>query len=100
MATYLELQGMFNDNDLTLRSATAVIIGVDTLLSGTPTAADRKFADAAAADPVAVGKKALMFVLAANKDASVAAIQGSTDSQLQTNVDAVLPALVSALSEA
>ena len=100
MASYLELQSLFNDNDLTLRIRAATVIAANDLLSGTPTANDRAFASAAFSDPTGIGKKVLMAVLAANKDASVTQIQGATDDAIQINVDAVIPSLVSALAGA
>ena len=98
MATYLELQGLFNDNDLNIRVRTAVVIAANDLLSGTPTAADRAFALNVFSNPKSMSEKVLMSVLAENSDATVANIQGASDSAIQANVDTVIPSLVSALA--
>ena len=101
MASYLELQSLFNDNDLTLKIQTATIIAANNLLTaGAPSANDRKFAELAFSSPGAVAKKVLMSVLATNNGATVAQIQGAADSAIQTNVDAVIPQLVNALAGA
>lgn len=98
MATYLELQGLFNDNDLNIRVRTAVIIAANDLLSGAPAAADRAFALNVFSNPKSMSEKVLMSVLAENSDATVANIQGASDSAIQANVDTVIPSLVSALA--
>lgn len=101
MATYLELQSLFNDNDLRLRTRAATVIAASNLLAaGTPTANDRAFAALVAANPTAISQQVLMFVIASNKDATLSQIQGAADAALQTNVDAVIPSLVSALAGA
>ena len=100
MATYLELQSLFNDNDLTLRVRAATVIAANNLLSGAPTAADRAFAASVFASPSGISHQVLMAVLAENKASTVAQIQGASDAALQTNVDSVIPALVSALAGA
>ena len=101
MASYLELQSLFNDNDLTLKIQTATIIAANNLLTaGAPSANDRKFAELVFSSPGAIAKKVLMSVLATNNAVTVAQIQGAADSAIQTNVDAVIPQLVNALAGA
>ncbi len=98
MATYTELRQLFSDDELRNKVTTACIIAAHELLSGTPTAADKAFAETVFSSPDAVGDKILMAVLAANKDATVSGIQGATDSAIQTAVDAVIPAMVDAMA--
>ena len=98
MASYLELRGLFNDGDLNNRVEVAAIIAAKDLLAGSPTAADRAFSYSVFSSPKTMAEKILMSVLAENKSASVANIQASTDGALQSNVDAVIPSLVSALA--
>ena len=73
-----------------------MIISIQTILDGTPTADQQKYAAHVFSNPRTEAKKALMSVLAANSAASVAAIQGATDPALQTNVDAVVGTLSAA----
>ncbi len=94
MASYDELRQLFSDDALKMKMDVAVLIAAHNLLVGTPTADQQKWAAQALANPRAESDKAYRFVLAANESASVAAIQGATDAQIQTNVDAVVPALV------
>lgn len=98
MATYAELRALFNDDAMRNRLDVAVIIAANTLLGGTPTAADQNWAAAAFNNPRTEGQKAFMAVLAENKGLSVSAIQGATDAAIQTNVDAIVPSLVVAHS--
>lgn len=96
MATYTEIRHLFSDSALRNRVDVAVVIAANDLLSGTPTSADRAWAAAVFNRPRLESQKAFMAVLASNKNASVVAIQGATDAAIQTNVDAVVPSLVSA----
>jgi len=98
MATYTELRNLFSDDALRNRLDVAAVVAANTLLGGTPTAADQGWAAAVFSNPRNEGQKAFMAVLAANKDLSVAAIQGATDAAIQSNVDAVVPSLVVAHS--
>lgn len=100
MATYAELATLLADSDLEPKIRVAVIIAAYNLITGTPTAADRAWAAAVLVDPQTEARKALRSVLAANKSASLATIQAATDAAIQTNVDAVVPQLVSAYSGA
>ena len=96
MATYIEIRDLFSDSVLRNRIDVATIIAANDLLSGTPTAADQSWAAAAFGNPRGEGQKAFMAVLAVNNAATVAQITGATDAEIQTNVDGVVPSLVSA----
>lgn len=98
MASYLELRGLFNDGDLVNRTAVAIVISVNDLLEGTPSANDRKYAELVLSNPQSEARKVLMTVLAANKAVSVSSIQAASDATLQTKVDAIVPQLVNALA--
>lgn len=100
MATYLELRGLFNDGDLVNRVAVAAVISVNTILGGTPTAADNAYAALLYSAPQAEARKILMGVLAANNGSSVATIQSASDATIQTNVDATVLTLIAALAGA
>lgn len=96
MATYEELRALAGDSPLSQKVEIATIIAANNLLTGSPspTADEQKWAAAVFAAPAREGRKALMSVLAANNSASVAAITGASDAQIQNNVNAVVPALV------
>ncbi len=98
MATYLELRNLFNDGDLVNRTTVAITISVNDLLSGSPTANDKKYAESVLSNPQEEARKILMTILASNSSATVAQIQSATDATLQTKVDAVVPHLVDALA--
>jgi hypothetical protein len=101
MATYLELWDQNRDNDdLRKRTAVAVAIAAHALsTTGTPTDDDHAWIGKALNDPDGEARKALYFVLAANKDATVAQIEAATDATLQTNVDSVRTSLVAAYKQ-
>lgn len=94
MATYTELRQLFNNDDLRNRVSTACLVYAYGLLSGTPTDAQKAFAEKVFNDPDAIGRKIMMGVLAASKDTSKAGIEGVSDSAIQTRVDALLPNFV------
>ena len=98
MATYIELRQLMNDAVLPNRMDVATIVCAENLISDTPTAADKAWANLVFANPRGESKKVLMAVLAANKLATVAQIQGATDEVLQTQVDLIVPNLVDALA--
>jgi len=102
MATYSELHALKSHNDLIEKTQVAVVIAAQDLIKtgATPTAADRAWASAVLSDPAIEASKALMFLLAANKDSTVAQIEGVTDTTVQTKVDEVVAQLVSAFSGA
>ena len=94
MATYTELRQLFSDDALKNKIDFAVVVAAETLLSGTPTAAEQMWAAHVAAGPRAESDKAFMFMLATNKAATVEGIQTATDASIQTAVDAVVDTLV------
>ncbi len=94
MASYIDLRNLFSDDTLKNRVDVAIVISASDLLGGTPTAAEQSWAAAVFANPRLEGRKAFMAVIAANKSASVSAIQGATDAALQVNVDNVRADLV------
>ena len=98
MATYVELRNLFSDDTLENRVTTATVIAAQALLDGTPTANDRAWALSVLEDPDGWGIKIFKSVLAANKNASVATIQGASDATIQSAVDAVVPQIVLAYS--
>lgn len=91
MASYTELRSLMDDNDLENRCQVAVIIAANTIQTEDPATANHAnrllWAEKAYGSPGALANKVLMAVLAANKDLTVAQIQGATDAQLQTKVD-------------
>ena len=96
MATYLELKGLMNDSDLQDKVQVGLIVGVQAVLDGTPTADDQKYAAHVFNNSKGEAMKALASVLAQNKAASVAAITGASDSAIETQVAGVLPTLSAA----
>jgi len=96
MASYIEIRNLFKNSDLGNKIDVAVMIAANVLLDGTPTTSEITWAASVFANPSKEGQKALMAVLAANKDATVAQIKGATDSSIQATVDSIVPSLVSA----
>ena len=93
MATYTELRDLFNDSELSNRVEVAVIIAANGLADN---ATNNAWVAQAYSSPKAEANKALMAVLASNSGLSVSAIQGATDTALQTAVDSVVTILVKA----
>jgi hypothetical protein len=97
MATYSELRALFSDDDLRHRVETAVVIAAEAELAATPGSVEgRAWGLKALQDPGTWGRKAFILVLAANKGASVAAIQMATDTTIQAAVDAITPGCIAA----
>lgn len=92
MATYQELYGLHNDSTLKNKVVAACIIAAETVMAEidtTPNHADRLlWAAAVFASPQIEASRMYWAVLAANKDAPVAAIRSASDGAIQTNVDA------------
>jgi hypothetical protein len=97
MATYTELRQQFSNDTLRNRVAVACVIAANGALTGTPTLAQQKFANAVFSNPDSVGEKVLMSVLATNSANTVAQISAATDAQIQTAVNTVIPNLVAAM---
>ncbi len=98
MATYAELRALFNDSGLRNKVTSAAIIAAESALSDpvnfpTTTAdvtlqTDRLLWAARVFNGAeAEGRKLFMAVLAANSSATVAAIQGASDTVIQNNVN-------------
>ncbi len=100
MATYTELYTLFQDSDLRNRIAVAIAVAADTILNdnddtdppwGQTNNANRKiWAKQALSHPSATAKNMIPAVLAANKSASVSAIQTAADTAIQDNVNALV----------
>ena len=93
MATLQELRGLVNDSDLHEKVEAALIISVQTILDGTPTSDQKRYAAQVFSSPRGEANKAVMSVLASNSAATVAQITGATDAAIQTNVDSVVDTL-------
>lgn len=98
MATYTELRNAFSNDDLRNRIVMATVIAAYGLLESTPTAADRAWVSSVFANPESEGRKAFMGVLASNVSLEISAIEAASDAAIQTQVDIVVPQLVSAMS--
>ena len=94
MATYTELRNLFNNSELKNRVSVACIVAAETIRgedTATTNHANRLlWAKQAFKNPNGVSSEMLMALLAANKDAEVAAIEGATDAVIQTKVDAAV----------
>jgi len=91
MAKYDELHALAGDNALLDKIAVAISIKADAILNdGTATAEQKAWAKSAFTNPQGQAKAFQNAVLAANKDASVAQIEGATDADIQTAVDAAV----------
>lgn len=96
MATFLELFDLRSDSTLRNKIAVAATIKAQTLLdTASPTVAQVTWAKATLADPLHVADDLLSYVLAVNKDATVAQIQSATDAAIQTNVNAAADKIIS-----
>ena len=99
MATLLELRNLFNDGgDLKNKIDMALVIAANNLLNGTPTANDRAWAYQILSKPRPETEKALKVLLAENKDATVATINGATDATIQSAIDGTVVFLVLAFN--
>ena len=95
MATYPELFELRSNSPLKNRVAVAAVVKAQGLIDGvTPTAAEISWANDTLSNPAAKATELINYVLAANKDATVANITGATDAAIQTNVDSAADALI------
>lgn len=98
MASYLELRGLFGDDDLRNKVTTAIVINIEAKLnqasSPESTVNAKKFALDVIENPDTWGQKILALVLAANGNLAVATIQGAADNAIQTNVDDVIDGII------
>lgn len=94
MATYLELFKLTSDQALRQKVAVACIVAADLVRAepvNTPNHANRlKWAAQVFADPAAEGTRMLYVALAQNRAASVNAIAGASDQEIQTAVNAAV----------
>ena len=95
MATYSELFTLSNDASLRNKVTVALVIKAQALLDTAPTAAEVTWSKEALENPKSKADDLLFYVLAANKGLSVSAIEGATDSAIQTNVDAAVGVIIS-----
>jgi len=98
MAAYIDLRGLFSDDELKNRADVAVIVAANNLLAGTPSLSEQKWAAHVFAGPRSEGVKALMSVLATNNALTIVQIQQAGDAALQTAVDIAVPSLVVAFT--
>lgn len=103
MASYIELRGQFEEGSpLANRVCVAVVVAVDLIRAGeddgtgegagftnTPAAHDlrKTWAKDALTDLPSIERQALKHALAQNRSVSIAAIEGSSDANLQTAVN-------------
>lgn len=94
MATYTELFEQYKSIILLDRITVSVMVAADTIineLDSTPNHVNRYiWAQDALDNPDNYSRRFLAGILAANRAVSVAVIQGSTDAQIQTNVDSLV----------
>ena len=94
MATYTELDTLAEDATLLGRIGIALMIAAQGLVDGTPEPQEKRWAHRTLSNADVDARRVLRYLLAANKDATVAAITGVTDAAIQTQVDALVPTLV------
>lgn len=97
MATYIELHGLrgaTGADTLQQKIAVAICVKANALAKATPTAAQRDWAKAALANPEAYVGIVLNYILADYNTATVSAITGATDAQVQGAVDAAVNTLL------
>lgn len=100
MAELDELRELFNDSDLRNKIVAAAVIAADTLMAGTPTAADRKWAAGVYSNPDEEGRKVFVAILGANHGLTVTQIKQAGKADTLAKVNQIVPQLVLALSEA
>lgn len=94
MATYEELYDLRSNTLLRNKVAVAVVVAAEAKLTGTPTAAEAKWARSVVANPNNAANETLNLVLAANKDIAAGAISSASDTAIQSNVDSVVDGLI------
>jgi len=98
MATYTELHSVRGSDTLNpLRQKISVAIAVKANIiakSASPTAAAKAWATAALSNPESYLPAVLNYILADYNTATVAAITGATDAQVQTAVNATVDTLL------
>ena len=98
MASYVDIRSIWNDvsNDgLKAQVEVATVIAAEAKLSsGTATALEQKWAGAVLANTKGEAQKAMLSVIASNKDVTIAQMQGASDAAVQAKVDAVVDGLI------
>lgn len=91
MASYMELRDRFFAGGLRSKVAVAVCIKAHAILQEAAPSADRlDWAAGAFASAESESLRMLRYLLAANKDATTAVIDGAADSVIQAKVDEVV----------
>ena len=102
MASYVDIRSIWNDvsNDgLKAQVEVATVIAAEAKLSdGAATAAEQKWAGAVLANPKGEAQKAMLSVIASNNGLTIAQMQGASDTDVQTKVDAVVDGLIVAFN--
>lgn len=99
MAKYTELRELYNDGPLNNTIQVAVAVAIDEITSRAdplPTNDELVWSDYATGSISGVSKQVLQIVLAKNKDLTVEAIKGAGDGSFQTNVNDIIPGLITA----
>lgn len=94
MATYAELYAQKDNQNLIDRIEVALVIKAQSYLDGASTAPQRAWARQVFADGQSEARRMLKYLLAKNKDATIAQITAVTDASLSTQVNAVADAFV------
>lgn len=96
MATYQELADLLENNQgLRSKVEVATVVKAESIFAeASPSAARLTWAQETLDQPRSRGLQFLAYVLAANKDASSAAIVGASDAAIQANVDAAVEKIV------
>ena len=98
MASYVDIRSIWNDvsNDgLKAKVDVAIVVAAtDKLIGVTSTAAEYKWAGATLANPKSEARKALLAVMASNKDVTIAQMQGASKEVVQAKVDELVDGLV------
>ena len=94
MASYEDLFSEYQSDVLLKRVAVAILIAADTVLNEVDTTTNHVnrlvWARDAFINPENFARRFLAAILAANNGATIAQIQSSSDTQIQTNVDAAI----------
>jgi len=97
MPSLLELRNLFNDSAIRNKVDAAVIVAAQGILNETtPSTARKAWAAKAFANPRLETKRIVMSVLAANKSATLPAINGASDTAVQNNVNSAINLFIDA----
>ena len=98
MADYIDIRSIWGDvsNDgLSAKVDVAIVVAATAkLIDVTSTTAEHKWAGAILGNPKGESRKALMAVIAANKDATITQMQGALQEDVQAKVDELVDGLV------